>query len=151
MRRKGLRPRQVYKTKTATTATLGLRAMKTNPAALVLLDLQLPDADGLETLERLKKDFGDSQVIILTAHDSLNNAIESIKRGAFHFISKPYAPEELLSLVEQALEKRSLLQETQALREKAEQLEKRLGVAETRLAPVFKSKEMEGVEELNRA
>jgi DNA-binding NtrC family response regulator len=115
---------------------------------LVLLDLQLPDADGLETLGRLKKDFGDSQVIILTAHDSLNNAIESIKRGAFHFISKPYAPEELLSLVEQALEKRSLLQETQALREKAEQLEKRLELAETRLAPVFKSKVMQEMEEL---
>jgi DNA-binding NtrC family response regulator len=140
--------RHGYQTGTATTATLGLRAMKTNPAALVLLDLQLPDADGLETLERLKKDFGDSQVIILTAHDSLNNAIESIKRGAFHFISKPYAPEELLSLVEQALEKRSLLQETQALREKAEQLEKRLELAETRLAPVFKSKVMQEMEEL---
>ena len=140
--------RHGYQTETATTATLGLRAMKTNPAALVLLDLQLPDADGLETLERLKKDFGDSQVIILTAHDSLNNAIESIKRGAFHFISKPYAPEELLSLVEQALEKRSLLQETQALRKKAEQLEKRLELAETRLAPVFKSKVMQEMEEL---
>ncbi|HLC13050.1 MAG TPA: sigma-54 dependent transcriptional regulator [Chthoniobacterales bacterium] len=140
--------RHGYQTETATTATLGLRAMKTNPAALVLLDLQLPDADGLETLELLKKDFGDSQVIILTAHDSLNNAIESIKRGAFHFISKPYAPEELLSLVEQALEKRSLLQETQALREKAEQLEKRLELAETRLAPVFKSKVMQELEEL---
>jgi DNA-binding NtrC family response regulator len=140
--------RHHYQTETATTATLGLRAMKTNPAALVLLDLQLPDADGLETLERLKKDFGDSQVIILTAHDSLNNAIESIKRGAFHFISKPYAPEELLSLVEQALEKRSLLQETQALREKAEQLEKRLELVETRLAPVFKSKVMQEMEEL---
>src|SRR5437660_6927919 len=88
--------------------------MKTNPAALVLLDLQLPDADGLETLDRLKKDFADSQVIILTAHDSLNNAIESIKRGAFHFISKPYAPEELLSLAEQALEKRSLLRDAGA-------------------------------------
>jgi len=140
--------RHGYRTETATTATLGLRAMKTNPAALVLLDLQLPDADGLETLERLKKDFGDSQVIILTAHDSLNNAIESIKRGAFHFISKPYAPEELLSLAEQALEKRSLLQETQALREKAEQLEKRLELAETRLAPVFKSKVMQEMQEL---
>ena len=140
--------RHGYQTETATTATLGLRAMKTNPAALVLLDLQLPDADGLETLEQLKKDFGDSQVIILTAHDSLNNAIESIKRGAFHFISKPYAPEELLSLVEQALEKRSLLRETQALREKAEQLEKRLELAETRLAPVFKSKVMQEMEEL---
>jgi DNA-binding NtrC family response regulator len=140
--------RHGYRTETATTATLGLRAMKTNPAALVLLDLQLPDADGLETLDRLKKDFADSQVIILTAHDSLNNAIESIKRGAFHFISKPYAPEELLSLAEQALEKRSLLQETQALREKAEQLEKRLELAETRLAPVFKSKVMQEMEEL---
>jgi len=113
-----------------------------------LLDLQLPDADGLETLDRLKKDFADSQVIILTAHDSLNNAIESIKRGAFHFISKPYAPEELLSLAEQALEKRSLLQETQALREKAEELEKRLELAETRLAPVFKSKVMQEMEGL---
>jgi len=100
--------RHGYQTETAATATLGLRAMKAHQAALVLLDLQLPDADGLETLDRLKKDFADSQVIILTAHDSLNNAIESIKRGAFHFISKPYAPEELLSLAEKALEKRSL-------------------------------------------
>src|SRR4029077_14190990 len=108
----------------------------------------LPDADGLETLERLKKDFGDSRHLILTAHDSLNNAIESIRRGAFHFIRKPYAPEELLSLVEQALEKRPLLQETQALREKTEQLEKRLELAETRLAPVFKSKVMQEMEEL---
>jgi two-component system, NtrC family, response regulator PilR len=140
--------RHGYQTETAGTATLGLRSMKANPAALVLLDLQLPDADGLETLERLKKDFADSQVIILTAHDSLNNAIESIKRGAFHFISKPYAPEELLSLAEKALEKRSLLQETQALREKAEQLEKRLELAETRLAPVFKSKVMQEMEAL---
>src|SRR5213592_5174824 len=74
--------RHGYRTETATTATLGLRAMKTNPAALVLLDLQLPDADGLETLDRLKKDFGDSQVIILTAHDSLNNASEASKRGS---------------------------------------------------------------------
>jgi len=140
--------RHGYQTETAATATLGLRAMRAHPAALVLLDLQLPDADGLETLDRLKNDFGDSQVIILTAHDSLNNAIESIKRGAFHFISKPYAPEELLSLAEKALEKRSLLQETQALREKAEQLEKRLVLAETRLAPVFKSKVMQEMEEL---
>src|SRR5215831_17343171 len=143
--------RHGYQTQTAATATLGLRAMKARPAALVLLDLQLPDADGLETLDRLKKDFSDSQVIILTAHDTLNNAIESIKRGAFHFISKPYAPEELLSLVEKALEKQSLLQETETLRKKTEELEKRLELAETRFTPVFKSKSMQEIEELINA
>ena len=154
--------RRGYQTDTAATSALGLRAMRTKPAELILLDLGLPDADGLETLDQLKKEFPQAQVIILTAHDSLNNAIESIKRGAFHFISKPYSPEELLSLAEQALEKqsllretqelrqrtealekRSLLQETQALRKKAQQLEKRLELAETRLAPVFKSKVMQ--------
>jgi two-component system, NtrC family, response regulator PilR len=138
--------RHGYQTEIASTASHGLRAMKTNPAGLVLLDLQLPDADGLETLECIKTDFPDAQVIILTAHDSLNNAIESIKRGAFHFISKPYAPEELLSLVEKALEKRSLLRETQELREKTVELEKRL--EKSRLAPIFKSKVMQEMEEL---
>src|SRR5204863_2479258 len=140
--------RRGYQTDTAATSALGLRAMRTKPAELILLDLGLPDADGLETLDQLKKEFPQAQVIILTAHDSLNNAIESIKRGAFHFISKPYAPEELLSLAEKALEKRSLLHETRALREKAERLEKRLELAETRLAPVFKSKVMQEMEEL---
>src|SRR5207245_2058939 len=140
--------RHGYEVDTAATASQGVKLLKSNSPSLVLLDLQLPDAHGLEMLDRIKTELPDVQVIILTAHDSLNNAIESIKRGAFHFISKPYASEELLSLVEQALEKRSLLQETQALREKTEQLEKRLELAETRLAPVFKSKVMQEMEEL---
>jgi DNA-binding NtrC family response regulator len=80
-----------------------------------------------------------AQVIILTAHDSLHNAIESIKRGAYHFISKPYAPEELLSLVEKALEKQFLLREAQQLREKTEQLEKRLEIAEARPAAILRA------------
>ena len=87
-------------------------------------------------------------VIVLTAHDTLHNAIESIKRGAYHFISKPYAPEELLSLIEKALEKQSLLRETEKLRQKTEQLEKRLEIAETRLTPIFKSKPMQEIDEL---
>ena len=140
--------RHGYQPHTAATAAYGLKALKSNTPSLVLLDLQLPDADGLQMLEQIKADHPETQVIILTAHDSLNNAIESIKRGAYHFISKPYAPEELLSLVEKALEKQSLLRETQELRQKTEQLEKRLEIAETRLAPVFKSKVMQEIQEL---
>ena len=143
--------RHGYETETAATAAAGLRALKNKPASLVLLDLQLPDAEGLQMLDQIKSANRDTPVIILTAHDSLNNAIESIKRGAYHFISKPYAPEELLSLVEKALEKQSLLRETEHLRQKTEQLEKRLEIAETRLTPIFKSKAMQEIEELINA
>src|SRR5256714_7057547 len=143
--------RHGYQVDTAATASYGLRRLKETSPAVVLLDLQLPDAEGLEMLGQIKDEHPDTQVIILTAHDSLNNAIESIKRGAFHFVSKPYAPEELISLVEKALEKQSLLRETQQLRQKTEQLEKRLEIVETRLMPVFKSKSMQEIEELINA
>jgi DNA-binding NtrC family response regulator len=140
--------RHGYQVETSGTAAQGLKLLKTNSPALVLLDLQLPDAEGLQTLDEIKTEFPSTPVIILTAHDSLHNAIESIKRGAFHFISKPYAPEALLSLVEKALEKESLLRETAELRQKTQQLEKRLEMAETRLTPVFKSKAMQEIDEL---
>src|SRR5438093_1428244 len=140
--------RHGYQVDTAPTASQGLKLLKTKFPSLVLLDHQLPDAEGLETLDRIKSELPDMHVIILTAHDSLHNAIESIKRGAFHFISKPYAPEELLSLVEKALEKESLLRETEELRQKTQQLERRLERVETRLTPVFKSKAMQEIDEL---
>jgi DNA-binding NtrC family response regulator len=140
--------RHGYQVDTAPTATQGLKALKSKPPTLVLLDLRLPDADGLEMLDRIKTELPQVQVIILTAHDSLHNAIESIKRGAYHFISKPYAPEELLSLVEKALETQFLLREAEELREKTEQLEKRLEIAEARPTPIFKSKPMQEIEEL---
>jgi DNA-binding NtrC family response regulator len=143
--------RHGYHVDTAPTASQGLKLLRSNPSTLVLLDLQLPDADGLETLELIKTEVPETQVIILTAHDSLHNAIESIKRGAYHFISKPYAAEELLSLVEKALEKQFLLREAEELREKTEQLERRLEMAEARPTLIFKSKPMQEIDELINA
>src|SRR6266516_2250541 len=143
--------RHDYKVDTAPTWSQGLKLLNSKSPALLLLDLQLPDAEGLEVLDQIKTEFPGTQVIILTAHDSLRNAIESIKRGAYHFISKPYAPEELLSLIEKALEKQFLLRETEELREKTEQLKKRLEIAETRATPIFKSKPMQQIDELINA
>jgi len=143
--------RHGYHVDTAPTASQGLKLIRSKPPTLILLDLQLPDADGLETLDRIKTEVPQIQVIILTAHDSLHNAIESIKRGAYHFISKPYAAEELLSLVEKALEKQFLLQEAEELREKTEQLERRLEMAEARPTLIFKSKPMQEIDELINA
>jgi DNA-binding NtrC family response regulator len=143
--------RHGYHVDTAPTASQGLKLIRSKPPTLILLDLQLPDADGLETLDQIKTEVPQIQVIILTAHDSLHNAIESIKRGAYHFISKPYAAEELLSLVEKALEKQFLLQEAEELREKTEQLERRLEMAEARPSLIFKSKPMQEIDELINA
>jgi DNA-binding NtrC family response regulator len=137
--------RHGYEVDTAPSAAQGLKSLKATTPNVILLDLQLPDGDGLQMLDRIKGEFPELEVIILTAHDSLNNAIESIKRGAFHFISKPYAPEELLSLIDKALEKESLLRETAELRQKTRQLEKRLEIAETRATPIFKSKIMQEI------
>jgi DNA-binding NtrC family response regulator len=143
--------RRGYQVETAPTATQGLKLLKSTSPTLVLLDLRLPDADGLEMLDRIKNESPEVQVIILTAHDSLHNAIESIKRGAYHFISKPYAPEELLSLIEKALEKQFLLRQTEELQKKTEQLERRLEIAESRPVPIFKSKPMQEIEDLIEA
>jgi DNA-binding NtrC family response regulator len=143
--------RHGYHVESAATGAQGLKLLKSKSPTLVLLDLRLPDADGLELLDRIKNELPEVQVIILTAHDSLHNAIESIKRGAYHFISKPYAPEELLSLIEKASEKQFLLRQAEELREKTEQLEKRLEIAEARLTPIFKSKPMQEIEELIEA
>jgi DNA-binding NtrC family response regulator len=141
--------RHGYQIESAATAAAGLKLLKTKSPPLVLLDLQLPDAEGLQTLDEIKKSAPKTQVIILTAHDTLSNAIESIKRGAYHFISKPYAPEELLSLVEKALEKQSLLRETQELRQRTQQLEKRLEMASANQpTPIFKSKAMQEIDGL---
>ena len=132
----------------AATAAGGLTALTREEPDVVLLDLGLPDAEGLETLAEIHSRQPHAAVIIVTAHDSLDNAIESIKRGAFHFISKPYVPEELLSLVRRAAEKRELVRETAKLRTHAELLSRRLEAAEQQLGPSCPSGLMKEVEAL---
>jgi DNA-binding NtrC family response regulator len=140
--------RHGHKVYTASTASAGLSIIDKFHPEVVLLDIGLPDANGLETLETIKSVSPDTSVLILTANDSLDNAIKSIKLGAFHFISKPYVPEELLSLLARATEQRELMQETKTLRAKTEVLAKRLEKAEKALAPVFLSRRMKEIEEL---
>jgi len=139
LRRHGYDPRMTG------TAAAGLAAIRETAPDLVLLDLGLPDRDGLDVLREIRRDLPQTHVIILTANDSLANAIESIKEGAFHFISKPYAPEELLGLMGRALERQQLVQETAALREEKQQLSQALEKAERQLAPVVKSRSMQEI------
>ncbi|MDB4793661.1 sigma-54 dependent transcriptional regulator [Methylacidiphilales bacterium] len=135
--------RRGYGAVSAFTGRQGLQMIVESSPDVLLLDLGLPDNEGLELLETIRKEHPHLPVIIVTANDSLNNAIASIKVGAFHFISKPYVPEELLSLVAKALEHRGLRQETIKLREETERLKKRVQRAEAQLQPVFKNVRMQ--------
>jgi len=82
---------------------------------VVLLDLQLPDRDGLQVLQALRESSPGSEVIMLTGHGSFDTAIQSIRLGAFDYVAKPCPLDELEVRIQRALERRALLQRTTLL------------------------------------
>ena len=85
-------------------------------ADLVLLDYRLPDGDGLTVLRRIKEQTPDTPVILMTAYSTVENAVEAMKHGAFHYLNKPFNLDEVAVTVEKALETSRLRREVRAYR-----------------------------------
>ncbi|MDB6028064.1 MAG: Response regulator of zinc sigma-54-dependent two-component system [Verrucomicrobiales bacterium] len=83
---------------------------------VILLDLVLPDGDGLELLPIIKKQWPETEVIVLTGNATFDAAVEATKRGAYHFQNKPFDHKTLLISVEKAVEHKRLNDEASALR-----------------------------------
>jgi len=109
--------RKGYKVITASTREEAEKLSQSDQAIdLALIDLKLPDGDGIELMGTLKKSHPQLQSIILTGFGSIEVAVRATQKGAFHFLTKPFNVEEVVSLVERAISHRSLQQENQHLR-----------------------------------
>ena len=92
-----------------------LSSVKYNEFDIVVTDFRLPDMDGFDIVREITE-RGDSPVIVMTAYGTIKDAVESIKLGAFDYITKPFALDEFIFLIERALEFRRLREENIRLR-----------------------------------
>ncbi len=84
---------------------------------LVISDIRMPEMDGFELLDRLKKGYPDLTVVMLTAYGNIESAVAAIKKGAYDFISKPFEQDEIIFKIQKALERSRLLNENKRLQQ----------------------------------
>ena len=99
------------------TGKAGLKAIIEGSYDLALLDMRLPDMNGMDILRLVNRDKLGIYVIVMTGYSSVKNAVEAMKLGAFDYLSKPFSDDELVMTVEKAAENKRLKEENLALRQ----------------------------------
>ena len=105
-----------YEVTTAASGNEAIAYCNTSDYDLVFLDVTMPGLDGIETLKRLRSLDEPMDVVMISASDKADKAVQSIKLGAYDYITKPFEPEDILSAVDRVLEKQTLQREVQYLR-----------------------------------
>jgi len=111
-----LRKERKYDIDTALSGEACLKLIKEELPDLCLVDIQMPGIDGIETLKRIKEEDTRLPVIMMTAHGTIERAVNSMKLGAYDFLTKPFARDRLLVTVQNALINSSLQKEVSELR-----------------------------------
>ncbi|MBL7048504.1 MAG: sigma-54-dependent Fis family transcriptional regulator [Nitrospira sp.] len=93
-----------YEIKTTATGAEGLEFLKNEPFDLVLLDLMMPDMDGMEVLQMIKKTYPSIKVIMITGYSTVDTAVDTLRMGAFNYLQKPFNPDTLLNAVKDAVD-----------------------------------------------
>lgn len=108
--------RDGYIVRTAPTAAEGIAALADDEFDAVLLDLMLPDRNGLDVLDDIRRGDADLPVVMITAFGTIDTAVRATKQGAFHYFTKPFKNDEVLLVVKHAVERRRLQKENLELR-----------------------------------
>jgi len=111
-----LRKERKYEIQTALNGEACLKSIQESTPDLILMDIQMPGIDGIETLQKIKQEDPRIPVIMMTAHGTIERAVTSMKLGAYDFITKPFARDRLLVTVQNALLNSSLKKEVDELR-----------------------------------
>jgi DNA-binding NtrC family response regulator len=93
-----------------------LKAFESSPHDLVITDLKLPGLSGMDILRRVKTHHSDTEVVVITGYASVDSAIEAVKAGAFHYLTKPIRLDEFDNLVSRIIEKIKISNEASSLR-----------------------------------
>jgi two-component system nitrogen regulation response regulator NtrX len=109
-----------FRVRTAASGAAGLEALRTEPADVVMLDIWMPEMDGLETLKQIKSEWGEQTVIMMSGHGTIETAVRATKLGAFDFVEKPLSLERVLVLLQNAMSVQDLARENQALRKQVQ-------------------------------
>ena len=105
-----------YDVYTAADAGEAVAVLSKKPVDVVLLDIRLPDADGVELIEVFKDIDPDAEIIMVTAVKEVQSAVQAIKAGAFEYLLKPFVVEDIQIAVSRALEKRGLMRQVSYLK-----------------------------------
>ena len=105
-----------YIVETAATGPAALERLQRGDIDLALLDIRMPGLSGLDVLSRIREDHIDTLVIIITAQNTMANAIEATKRGAYDYLTKPFDLDQVSSLIRRAFDLRALTRDLEALR-----------------------------------
>jgi two-component system response regulator HydG len=106
-----------YHVETASSGPEALACQVDRHFDLYLLDIKMPGMDGLEVLAKIREEQPGATVIMITAHGSIQTAVEAMKRGAVEYLCKPFDPDELSLLMERVAANKALREENEALRE----------------------------------
>ena len=106
-----------YQVITAADGRTGLALLDQASPQLVLLDLQLPDMDGLEVLKAMRQREAEVTVVIITAYGTVERTVQAMREGAYNFITKPFEPDHIALTVQRALERERLKREVALLSE----------------------------------